>query len=134
MPKERALKITSLCIFFSIACMFVFTLIRDNNGQIPLVLTKGQLRQGTYIAIHERDAWDLGSPLAIYFFQDENNEFRITDGGLEVILQGQLMHVGNGVFKIVENYGYVITTSSGIILNLDVFEPRILYKEFFFAS
>lgn len=100
----------ALWISLTLNVIFLFFLISLQIQKIDFenTLDLQTLKTHTYIPKRESKYWDTGNEEAYYLFADEPNNVRFTTFKQEIILELGYHFIGNGVYKLENDAGYII--------------------------
>jgi len=92
-------------------------------------LTNKTLSPHTYIPQKNTENWDTSSEKGYYLFINDDNTVQVKTFKQEVVLDFNYTFIGNGVFKLSDNKGYIIKMKNGLKLELSNDNP-LVFKDY----
>lgn len=100
----------NLSVLLNVVFLIIIGILLNRMSQWTLILDSNVIPPVTYVAIHDLEVYDTSSPYNYYLFVDDNEAgtIEITDFDRNIILAGEYRAIGNGVFKISEDQGFIV--------------------------
>lgn len=129
---NRQTKIILTLVMLSLFVLTSFALYQKSN--LENILANKEL-SGTFIPVREdKEAWEAESDLSYYVFADESS-ITIETFNREVLLAADYAFIGNGVFLLSDNKGYILRSTEGLTFDLTEEYPHIVFNEYqYFAQ
>lgn len=123
----------NLSVLLNVVFLIIIGILLNRMSQWTLILDSNVIPPVTYVAIHDLEVYDTSSPYNYYLFVDnETGTIEITDFDRNIILAGEYRAIGNGVFKISEDQGFIVRKRGRDTLSLILTEENelIQYTEY----
>lgn len=132
MDKRRLIFISSVVLNVVLGLGIVFGDVQTYQSQKQL--DKTWLPPKTYVGKHDEEKWAGDDPRGYYLFSEEDHSIKVMTFQQKQLLKADYVFVGNGVYELEDDLGFIVVNREGIELKLNeknplIFAEYVVYSE-----
>lgn len=121
--KNKKVIIISVVLNILLLCGLIYFTVE--NQSLKSSLNKTKLPSHSYIADHEGKNWEADDPTGYYLFTTDDEGIKITNFGQEELFTAGYTAIGNGVYKLENDLGYLLESKGKLKVKLNQSDPLI---------